>query len=270
MDFVWIVLDSLRLDVARRALESGRLPHLGPLIGKWQEYHTPGNFTWAAHQAFFAGFLPTPAGPGPHQRNLALAFAGSSTVTETTLMLEGDNVCSGLAARGYRTVCIGGVGFFNRQTPLSRVLPDLFQESYWEARLGVTDPQSTRHQVDLVLGLLESPQPVFLYLNVSATHQPTHFYLPGCREDCVDSQLEALAYADSQLARLWPVLRRRGSYCWVFSDHGTTYGEDGYHGHRLSHPLVWSVPYAEFLLLGGASAPQDRRTQATQSGRQDA
>ncbi|WP_281261371.1 hypothetical protein [Chamaesiphon polymorphus] len=31
-------------------------------------------------------------------------------------------------------------------------------------------------------------------------------------------------------------------------DRGTADGEDNYHGHRLSHPVVWNVPYAEFLL----------------------
>ena len=34
----------------------------------------------------------------------------------------------------------------------------------------------------------------------------------------------------------------------VCSDHGTAYGDDGYHGHRLAHPAVWTVPYAEFVL----------------------
>ncbi len=30
------------------------------------------------------------------------------------------------------------------------------------------------------------------------------------------------------------------------SDHGTAYGEDGYEGHRLSHEVVWNVPFAAF------------------------
>ena len=39
---------------------------------------------------------------------------------------------------------------------------------------------------------------------------------------------------------------------WVFaiacSDHGTLYGEDGYVGHRVAHPIVSTVPYAEAIL----------------------
>jgi hypothetical protein len=35
------------------------------------------------------------------------------------------------------------------------------------------------------------------------------------------------------------------------SDHGTAYGEDGYHGHRIAHETVWTVPYAELVLRLG-------------------
>ena len=44
-------------------------------------------------------------------------------------------------------------------------------------------------------------------------------------------------------------LRKRGPwFAVVCSDHGTAYGEDGFTGHRLAHPVVWDVPYAEFIL----------------------
>ena len=43
-------------------------------------------------------------------------------------------------------------------------------------------------------------------------------------------------------------LRRAPLLAIVCSDHGTLYGEDGYTGHRLAHPVVWEVPYAEFVL----------------------
>lgn len=244
-----MVLDSLRWDVAQKALDQGRIPHLQQRIGQWEQRHTPGNFTLAAHQAFFSGFLPTPLDPQPQrrQRNLALAFEGSSTLSPTTLLLEGANVCQGLRQHGYRTICIGGVGFFNQRTPLSRILPDLFCESHWSPEMGVTDPHSTENQVELALQRLEQHERVFLYVNVAATHQPNCHYLEGATQDSCESQLEALAYVDQQLLPLWQALQRRGAYCWVFSDHGTAYGEDGYWGHRLSHPVIWNVPYAEFL-----------------------
>ena len=59
-DIVFITLDTLRYDVAQALFEAGELPVLGrflPATG-WEQRHSPATFTYAAHQAFFAGFLP--------------------------------------------------------------------------------------------------------------------------------------------------------------------------------------------------------------------
>ncbi|MBX7220865.1 MAG: STM4013/SEN3800 family hydrolase [Blastocatellia bacterium] len=220
--------------------------------GKWEARHTPGSFTYAAHQAFFAGFFPTPITPGPHPRLLATTFAGSETITDQTMVFDAPDIVSGLAGLGYHTVCIGGVGFFNKQNPLGNVLPGLFAESHWNPSLGVMDLNSTRHQVELACSILASVpagQKVFLFVNISALHQPNCGYLPGAEKDSPASQGAALAYVDSQLPPLGQALRRRGPVlAIVCSDHGTAYGEDGFHGHRIGHPVVWTVPYAEFVM----------------------
>jgi len=66
-----------------------------------------------------------------------------------------------------------------------------------------------------------------------------------------------LAYVDQHLPMLIDALRRRAPLtCILCSDHGTAYGEDGYWGHRVSHPVVWTVPYAEFALPRTAEAEQ--------------
>ncbi len=120
--------------------------------------------------------------------------------------------------------------------------------------MGINGRRSTELQVDLAvrrLSQLASGQRVFLFLNVSAIHPPNHFYLPGAKEDSLASHAAALAYVDQHLPPLFAALRRRGpSLVIICSDHGTAYGEDGYTGHRLSHPVVWTVPYAELLLPG--------------------
>lgn len=255
-ELLLITLDTLRYDVAVELLAQGRTPHLAALLpgGRWERRHSPASFTYAAHHAFFAGFLPTPAEPGRHPRPLALRFQGSETITPETCVLDAPDLVSGLAARGYHTLCIGGVGFFNKLNPLGSVLPGLFAESHWSPELGVREPRSTEYQVALAVRRLEElprTQRVFLFLNVSALHQPNCCYLPGATEDSLASHAAALAYVDSQLPPLFEALRRRGpAFCIVCSDHGTAYGEDGYSGHRLAHPVVWTVPYAEFLLPG--------------------
>lgn len=253
-DVLLMTLDTLRYDVAVEALQRGQTPNLKSLLpgGEWELRHTPGNFTYAAHQAFFAGFLPTPAKPGPHPRLFAAAFPGSETTTTETCVFDAPDIVSGLASRGYHTACIGGVGFFNQQTPLGRVLPGLFAESHWSEEMGVTSPHSTEAQVGQALRCLADLPPnrrLFLFINISALHQPNCLFLPGAERDSCATQRAALAYVDRCLPALFRTLQKRASVlCIVCSDHGTAYGEDGFWGHRVSHPVVWNVPYAEFLL----------------------
>lgn len=65
-DILFITLDTLRYDVAKEYLTQRRLPNLAAVLPKngWEQRHSPGNFTYAAHHAFFAGFFPTPVTPG--------------------------------------------------------------------------------------------------------------------------------------------------------------------------------------------------------------
>jgi hypothetical protein len=259
-DVLFVTLDTLRYDVAREELEAGRTPVIQARLpgGAWELRHTPGSFTYAAHHAFFAGFLPTPASPGPHSRLFAARFAGSESTHEDTVVFDTGDIVAGFASAGYRTVCIGGVGFFNKRNPLGSVLPSLFQESHWSESLGVTDQHSTEHQVSLaeaIVGALAPSQRVFLFMNVSALHQPNRGYLPGAERDSRETHAAALRYVDRALGPLFELFDRRGpTLCVLCSDHGTAYGDDGYHGHRLAHRVVWEVPYAEFVL--GADAPR--------------
>lgn len=255
-DVLLVTLDTLRYDVARDTLAAGRTPNLAAVIpgGVWEERHTPGSFTLAAHAAFFAGFLPTPARPGGHPRLFAVRFPGSATATHSTAIFDAPDIVSGFADRGYHTVCVGGVGFFNKLSPLGSMLPGMFAESVWKPEFGVTDPDSTANQVRWTVQRLRDlrrDQRVFLFINISAVHQPNRYYLPSATEDSIESHAAALEYVDGELPSLFTALRGRGpSLCVVCSDHGTAYGEGGYTGHRLAHGVVWTVPYAEFLLPG--------------------
>ena len=253
-DILFVTLDTLRYDVACRALEEGMTPFLAQVLpgGAWERRITPGSFTYAAHQAFFAGFLPVPESSGLHPRLFAARFDGSETTMSCTAVFDAPDIVTGLRAAGYYAICIGGVGFFNRRTPLGSVLPDLFDESGWSPEMGVTDPRSTENQVGRAVASLAALSPerrCFLFLNVSALHQPNCMYVPGATEDGPHTQAAALAYVDAQLPPLFAAMRRRADVLAVVcSDHGTAYGENGLVGHRVGHPVVWTVPYAEFVL----------------------
>ncbi|ANF98093.1 STM4013/SEN3800 family hydrolase [Paenibacillus bovis] len=250
-DIVMITLDTLRYDAAK--LEEENCPNLCR-SGSWEKRHTPGSFTYAAHHAFFGGFLPTPA--NTDKASHVRLFHGKNSGLRTnpnTWLFDAPDIVSGLAGEGYRTICIGGVIFFTKKNKLSKVLPGYFQESYWRMNFGVTNPRSTENQVNHALKLLDGAdeqQKLFLFMNVSAIHGPNHYFIPGTHYDSVDSQRAALRYVDGELGRLFEALRKRQRpvFCLVFSDHGTAYGEDGYEGHRLAHEVVWNVPYREFFL----------------------
>lgn len=247
-DLLFVTLDTLRYDVA----VSAPTPSLDRVLpgGRWERRHTPASFTYAAHHAFFAGFLPTPVTPGRHERLFAARFGGSETCGPSTYVFDAPDLPTALAQEGYHTVCLGGVGFFNPASPLGRVLPGLFAESHWERSFGVTAPDGFGAQLDRLETVVAGVRPLFTFINVAAMHQPNKHYLAGAEADSIASQAAALSYVDGLLPRLFDLVTGRGRPCQVIicSDHGTLYGEDGHVGHRVAHEAVWTVPYADFVL----------------------
>jgi sulfatase-like protein len=254
-DLALITIDTLRYDVADELARTGATPNLAAVLpdGRWERRHSPASFTYAAHHAFFAGFLPTPPDPGQHERLFAAAFPGSETSGAGTWVFDAPEVVTALAEAGYHTLCLGGVGFFNLRSPLGRVLPSLFAEAHWRPEFGVTEAGglgAQLNQLEDTIASLPPHQPLFTFLNIASVHQPNRHYLPGAADDCLESHAAALSYVDGELPRLFKALSGRGRPCFVVacSDHGTAYGEDGHHGHRIAHEVVWTVPYAEFTL----------------------
>lgn len=253
-DVLMITLDALRYDVAQEALAAGLTPNFAELLQErlWELRQTPGNFTYSAHHAFFAGFLPTPSAPGLHARLFAAKFAGSATTDNDTLVFDAPDIVTGFQELGYQTVCIGGVGFFNKLNPLGSILPSLFAESHWDESLGVTDPNSTENQFRLateIAGKISMNKRLFMFINVSALHQPNCIFARGADKDSKETQVQALAYVDQHIPNLLIQLRQRAPLMvLIFSDHGTAFGEDGFIGHRVNHESVLDVPYMDLVI----------------------
>ncbi|MFI5912789.1 STM4013/SEN3800 family hydrolase [Dactylosporangium sp. NPDC051541] len=255
-DLLFVTLDTLRFDVAAERLAAGRTPNLAKVLpgGVWERRHTPASFTYAAHHAFFGGFLPTPVTPGPHARPFVARFPGSTSVGADTWEFDAPDVVAGLRAEGYHTVCIGGVGFFAMTSPQGSVLPGLFDEAHWTREFGVTNPACFEAQLRRLEEVQPAGGPLFTFVNVAALHQPNRHYLADAAEDSVESHGAALEYVDRHLPALLHLATGRGRPCHVImcSDHGTAYGESGHVGHRFAHEVVWTVPYAQFTLEAGA------------------
>ena len=252
LDIVWIVLDSLRYDVAQQLFLEKKIPNIARFLPKsgWQQCHTPASFTYPAHHAFFSGFLPTPINDSKAPRIFASEFLGSMTSNEQTHIFQESNIIESFKNKGYQTICIGGVGFFNNKTELSKVLPSFFENSYWREEFGVTDKNSTYNQFKFIASLLAKvplQQRQFMFINVSAIHQPNNIYLDSSKEDDLFSHAAALKYIDDQLPILFKALSGRKVFTIICSDHGTSYGEDGYWGNRNAHKSVMEVPYTHFI-----------------------
>ncbi|WOI59624.1 STM4013/SEN3800 family hydrolase [Streptomyces fradiae] len=245
---LFVTLDSLRYDVAHEAFLEGHTPLLAELLpeGGWEHRQTPGSFTLPAHMAFFSGFLPKLPTPRQPPRLWECRPPAFKKPHASTFVFEAANLLQGVAQHGYRTVCIGGVTYFSRETPLGSILPSMFDEDHWEPRFCSPEPDSTRHQVDRALALADryASRPLLLFLNVSATHVPHGHYLSDST-DTRASQLAALAYADEHVARLIRSLESRSRWLVILcADHGDAYGDDGFHGRGIAHPSVMNVPFA--------------------------
>ncbi|MFI1092650.1 STM4013/SEN3800 family hydrolase [Streptomyces sp. NPDC020917] len=248
---LFVTMDSLRYDTARSAYEAGMTPHLETLLppGGWERRQTPGTFTFPAHMAFFAGFLPKLPQPEQPPRLWECRPPAFKTVPLQTFVFDAPNLLVGVSQHGYRSICIGGVTYFSRETPLGSVLPDLFDEDHWRPEFCSPEPDSTRHQVDHALEIAEryEGRPIYLFVNVSATHVPHGHYL-GESRDTFASQQAALAYADAHLGRLITTLIAHRRWLIILcADHGDAFGEDGYRGRGIAHPVVMNVPYAAMV-----------------------
>jgi len=249
-DLIFITLDSLRFDVAQQLFVEGKLPNFAKWLPKngWEERYSPASFTFPAHHAFFSGFLPTKVNQKITPRLFSAAFLGSKSTTAKTFVFEEATIVEALRNLNYKTVCIGGVGFFNKQTEISNIFPSLFEFSEWNPSFSVTEKDASENQFKAAEKYLSTEKSIMLFINVSATHQPTNIYLDKAKEDDLASQKAALKYVDTQLEILQKALKKRNkeSIIIVCSDHGTAFGEDNHWGHRNGHEVVMKVPYLEF------------------------
>ncbi len=253
-DILFICLDTLRYDVAKEEEEKGNTPVLSK-YGPWIKCHAPGNFTYPSHMAMFAGFLPTLAEPMPLMKRerlfLPKTMGMRELVNKEAFTFDAPTFIEGLAMVGYETICIGGVGFFNKRDALTSVMPGYFKQSYWTPKFRCGLKSSTKNQVDFAIKKLEeipSETHTMMYINVSAIHYPNGFYIDQ-KDDTMESHAAALRYVDGELNRLFETSKKRNpTFVIVCSDHGTCYGEDNYRFHGVSHEAVNTVPYKHFIL----------------------
>ena len=216
-DILMITLDTLRYDVAK--LEEKHCPNLCG-SGSWEKRHTPGVLRMLLTM-LFGGFMPTPANTdkASHIRLFHSRNTGLPTHPHTWLF-DTPDIVSGFAAEGYRTVCIGGVIFYEEESSRQSIAW-IFSAKLLAYEFRVTNPRSTENQVNHALKLLNqtgSDEKLFLFMNISAIHGPNRYFVEGAREDSVETQRAALRYVDKALGPLFEAMRERErpTFCLVF------------------------------------------------------
>ena len=254
-DILFLCLDTLRYDVAKKAESEHTIPVLGQ-YGAFEKCIAPANFTYPSHHAMFIGFLPAPASAKSISDRELLFFPKKIGMGHkpppNAFLFDGASFIEGLAQVDYHTLCIGGVAFFDKRSDIGKVLPSMFEESHWTPKFSCVNPQSATNQVEFTMkkiNELPKDKKVFCYINFSAIHYPNYFYQDGEKKDTIETHQKALEYVDCSLKPLFELFKKRNkTFVIVTSDHGTCYGEDGYKFHGINHSSVNHVPYKHFFL----------------------
>ena len=263
-----LTYDSCRYDV----LQAARTP----VLDSFSPIHaaqSPGNFTYVAHLAFFAGILPNVSEDVPlynrfNQQLFGLLEVGETNVSKNSLfpLHSHLNALYGFRQHGYQTVGAGAMNWFRQETLV---------HGFESFRFTNTDADA---QIEYVLGTIDASRPFFAFINFGETHAPYTFRgqsepcpvdvraramsWPPCETGPVGSdspafhhQAMAAEFLDSRLPKLLSRLPE-DTVVVLCADHGDCFGEDGYWGHGINHPRVLEVPLSIFRLDG---APLDAR-----------
>ncbi len=253
-DILFVVLDSLRYDIAIQEQDAARTPQFNK-YGQWIKCDAPANFTYPSHHAMFAGFMPKPLEPSDQvpplffPKNIGLGMKGP----KKSFAFDGATWIQGLEKVGYDTLCIGGVSFFDNRSDIGKVFPAMFKESYWHPSFSCIVKESPDNQIDFAVKKIQQKpveQRIMMYMNIDAIHYPSHFYVEGAgKGDNTYTHAAALQYVDARIETLIDAFRKRSNtFVILCSDHGTCYGEDGKFFHSFNHEITNTIPYMDFVV----------------------
>lgn len=249
---ILITIDSLRYDVAQTA----DTPNFKKLFarhgGGWHKVGSHGTYTLPSHISMFhAGMMPCDNSvntPAPFNRLKQRLFKAQLAWERTTGAKfptpAAENIIKGFEKIGYRTIGVGGVGWFNDKFPTSDIWrKKYFNEFYWEERFSEKNFDSLKHQIELIQGLKlrAEKKPIFLFLNISCTHKPYMNF-----GDSLSGQRKSFEQVDKLLPSLIKALPEK-CHLMILSDHGECFGEDNLWGHGFYHPKIMEIPFAYII-----------------------
>jgi len=243
-NFAIITLDSLRYDVS----VSVDIPKMRRWFEKYGTHpdfvktYAPGTYTLPSHISMFvAGIFPENRTLGGYYNRYSQSMIRTTSVEvkgkRNGINFDSRNIIEGFAAAGFRTIGIGGVGWFDNSTPAAKYLTNMFSEFHYNQSFHESNPKSIQNQVELFRRIYNPQQKTLLFLNISSTHHP----YCGFSED-MNGQRAALEFIDPYVDQVMETLAAgKPLFSIVCADHGEVFGLGG-KGHGFYHPKVMEVP----------------------------
>jgi hypothetical protein len=206
---------------------------------------------------FVAGIFPENRVLGSYYNRYSQSMIRTTSVEvrgkRNGINFHNKNIIAGFAAAGFRTVGIGGVGWFDNSTPTAKYLTDMFSEFHYNPSFHESNPKSIQNQVELFRRIYSPRQKTLLFLNISSTHYP----YCGFSED-MDGQRAALEFIDPYVDQVMEILAtEKHLFSIVCADHGEVFGLGG-RGHGFYHPKVMEVP----MMVIDTADPADKKAEA--------
>jgi len=232
-NFLFITLDSLKyctaLNINTPNISKFAKEHKADGIEKtpFRKVYTQATYTMPSHLSMFYGILPDNrlSMERYYNRKLFKPFFLDTDIDGTPSQRVGlvfktaPNIIKGFESCGYRTVGIGGVGWFNNSAAASIWKLHFFQEFYWKASYGEHSLVSLREQTSCLNTVMSdnNNSNVFVFINVSATHYPymhqTQEFALQNFDTCFDAIIEPFKNTSKPL------------FLIIVSDHGDVIGE---------------------------------------------
>lgn len=243
MKIALIVLDSLRYDVS---IET-KTNNLNTLINKysnqsdWYKVYANCTYTYPAHISMLcAGIFPCAYNaPEPFGHSSSLFSIENKTKKHGRFKLKHpEGISRHFANKGFKTIGIGGVNWFNPNNNNCKIWKELFHEYYWKQEYNQYNKKSLDEQIKKIDSVVKKDEDLFLFLNVSLTHEPFCWY-----GNSKEGQSMALQDIDKKINEIIEILSPPLKLILV-SDHGNCFGEDGKWGRGFYHQKIMEVPMA--------------------------
>ncbi|MFQ5964297.1 MAG: hypothetical protein ACE5KZ_08445 [Candidatus Scalinduaceae bacterium] len=243
-NFLIVTIDSLRYDVSITA----DIPNFKKWFVKYGTHdnfvktYAPATYTLPSHMSMFVtGIFPENRELEGYYNRYSQSMIRTKSVEvrgkRNGINFDAPNIIQGFSSHGFKTIGIGGVGWFNSSMSTSKLLTDMFSEFYFDDLFRESNPKSLEEQIKKIKKAVNHKEKTFLFLNVSSTHFPYCDFSLN-----FEGQKKALEYVDQHIDEVLSFLSEdRELFCIICADHGEVFGLGG-RGHGFFHPKVMEVP----------------------------